>query len=70
MCSLGVRRVSVQPGGEQDDLRQSGPPGRHHQLPTAQRPQRPAERLVSQTELSHVSCQQNHPPYRKRGDDP
>lgn len=70
MVFLGVRGVPVQPGGEQDHLRQSGPAGRHHQLPEAQRPQRPAERLVPQTQLPHVPRQQNHTPYRQGGDDP
>lgn len=66
----GVGGVPLQLGGEQDHLRQGGPDGRHHQLPEAQRPQRPAQRLVPQTELPHVAGQQDHTSHRQGGDDP
>lgn len=66
----GIRRVSLHSRGQQDHLRQGGPAGWHHQLSEAQRPQRPAQRLVTQTQLSHVSGQQDHASHRQGGDDP
>lgn len=66
----GIGGVPLHSGGQQDHLRQGGPAGWHHQLPEAQRPQRPAQRLVAQTQLAHVAGQQDHAPHRQGGDDP
>lgn len=73
ICSLltpGIGGVPLHSGGQQDHLRQGRPAGGHHQLSEAQRPQRPAQRLVTQTQLAHVTCQQDHAPHCQGGDDP
>lgn len=66
----GIWGVPFQPSCKQDHLCQGGQTGRHHQLSEAQRSQRSAQRLVAQTQLSHVSGQQDHTSDCQGGDDP
>lgn len=68
--SSGIRGVPLQPSCKQDHLCQGRPARWHHQLSEAQGPQRPAQRLVTQTQLSHVSGQQDHASHCQGGDDP